>query len=335
MLRVAVSAATILFGVISPVGQSLAEQAPVRLIVEPGSNRESAVIGLKNTSESPVIVYLDRRFAQIELRGKRGSLGRCPLPADAIPRRPDDRRFVKLSPGEQVSEPFDLRFHCFGRRLSKLSKARAIRVRYRNRFRTDRLGNKAWTRSLGPVTMTFDENETAESPEAGAEQTEVADQSVENIPIKLRSLSGHRDVARATYLNIILQLRGPLRGRLPVAIRPELFSFQVMGPNGRIQLCQLPTSRVRPLREFYSHLGQRRMNFELSPFCPHKTFNVAGVYEVTPLFSATFDGHDVGLKAWVGCVEGRPFFVRVRRAGRQASDPVEIRVPAVAGGGNE
>jgi hypothetical protein len=138
-----------------------AESAPLQLIVEPGAARHELELSLENQSDGPLLVYLDSLLAQVELRGERHRLGRCRAPADATPRSPDRRRFVELEPGERASEALDLRFICWGRGAARLDAARAVRVTYRVRFATDRLGRRAWTGRLGPVEAALELEEPA------------------------------------------------------------------------------------------------------------------------------------------------------------------------------
>jgi hypothetical protein len=150
--------------------------------------------------------------------------------------------------------------------------------------------------------------------------------------VTLHRIGPRPDVGQGDALAVTVEVRGPERGRLPVAVRPDEFAFEVDGPGEATApvTCQLPASRVRPLAEFYDRLGRRRLGFDLADLCPSRTFARPGVYSVRPAFRSALDGADVGLSAWTGEALGEPFLARVRRAGREADDPVEIAVPAVA-----
>lgn len=305
--------------------------APVALEVEPGKGRHELRISLVNVSDKAVVVYLDQRLAKVVLRGDREAragargLGACRLPGDAVPREPDDRRFVSLEPGESANEALDLRFHCFGpaSRLEALAAARTVEVNYRARFATDRLGRASFTGALGPVEAVLEGAAAEAAPPAPAEAPVVT----------LRQAGPLPDVGVGDALGVTLEVRGPERGRLPVSVRPDQFMFQVTPPSGAAASCRMPPTRVRPLAEFYDRLGRRRVDFDLARVCPERTFARPGVYRIRPVFRSTLDGSDVGLAAWTGEAAGPPFLVRVRRAGRQADDPVEIIVPDIAATG--
>jgi hypothetical protein len=298
----------------------LAQTAPFELLLEPGPSSDSVQLVVRNRSDDTRRLYFDPRLAQVELRGAKRSLGRCPLVSNARPSRPDERRFVDVAPGEQVAEPFDLRFHCFGSRLKRLDQARSVRVRYRTTFRRDQLGQRAWTGRLGPASLALGEEGAAAADEAA---------SVGETPrpaVALRLVGAPPDSRRGRVVPVSLELRGPAHGRLPVWVRPELFTFRVQGPGlgERGRRCQLPRSGVRPLPDFIDRLGRRRKRFDLARICPAGTFRRAGVYRVQGVFSSSFDGSEFGMTAWTGRTEALNFLLRIRQAGARAADPVEI-----------
>lgn len=320
-----------------PLGELWAEEAPLRFKVELGAAtrpREVVRLSFENVSDKVVHLYLDRRLAKVELWNEKRRIGVCRSPGDAVPRTPDDRRFVSLQPGQCASEELDLRFPCFGKRLSLLQKAKVVRLTYHNRFGVDRLGRSAWTGKLGPVGMTLASttNESEPSKSEGSSQP-----PAEPPVVTLEHLGPRPDVPVGSTIITSLEVRGPIKGRLPVAIRPELFTFTVDGPGDHDHVCRLPDARIRPLRDFYDRLGRRRLRFDIASICPPVVFKRPGIFEIRPVFNARFDGSDVDLAAWTGTAEGRPFLVRVRRAGRPRNDPVEIIRPSVptSGGGSD
>lgn len=318
-----------------PLEELSAEEAPLRFKVEPGTapgSREVVRLTFENVSDKVVHLYLDRRLAQVELWNGERRLGVCRSPGDVVPRAPDDRRFVPLQPGQRASEELDLRFPCFGKRLALLEKATVVRLTYKNRFGVDRLGRTAWTGKLGLVGMTLPSTSDDEGPSASKAPSAPPP---EPPVVTLKHLGRRPDVSVGSSIVTSLEVRGPIKGRLPVAIRPELFSFNVDGPGSHDFLCELPDSRVQPMRDFYDRLGRRQLRFDLASICAPKVFNRPGIFEIRPVFNARFDGSDVDLSAWTGTAEGGPFLVRVRRAGRPGSDPVEITVPTVPTSGGE
>lgn len=297
-----------------------AEPAPLRLVVEPGEQRHELRLALENQSDRAVVVYLDARLAQVELRGERRGLGLCRATADALPRRAAPERFIELHPGGRASEQLDLRFLCWGRRLQRLAEAQSLRLTYRARFRAGGDGHSSWTGRLGPVDATLAE------PELVAEADDGSD---DEPPLELRRVGPRPDVSDANAMTLTLELRGQQGDRRPVAVRHELFHFQVTTPSGRTHLCRLGPFRVHPLRDFYDRLGRRRLGFELARYCPEGVLTESGIYEILPEFHAYFDGHDVGLTAWTGVVRGDTFLARARRGGRIATVHVENNEPGV------
>jgi hypothetical protein len=314
-----------------------AEAGPVRLAVEAAGPREALRLVFENTGAADELIYVDHRLAQVELRAGRRVVGRCAAPADATPREPDERRFVRLRPGERAEEPLGLRFHCFGAALGRLGAATEARVAYRSRFGTDALGRPARTEPLGPVDVTLALAPVAVPAPLPDGSAAVVVAPPPDVPVALVRVGPPPDVAVGDDVAVTLELRGPPRGRLLVAVRPDAFSFHIDTPTGALVDCQLPAARITPLAESYERLVRRQVAFDVSRICPRGAFNEAGVYRVTPVLRAVYDGRDVGVAAWTGRVEGAAFEVRVRRAGRGAADPVEtvVRDPAALAGAGE
>lgn len=314
-----------LFQIIGAAAVAQAESAPLRLVVEPGGARHEVTLGLENQGEEPVRIYVDPRLTRVELRGERGRLGFCRAPADALPRRPVETRFVELAPGQRASDALDLRFLCWGWRQRRLEQAQAVRLTYRARFASNARGQEVWTGRLGPVEVALSEAESAPEQDADAEQAPTTSGDDGDPPLELRWVGRRPDVGSGSSLRLSLELRGPQRDRVPVAVRYELFAFQVTAPSGRAHICRLGPSRVHPLRDFYDRLGRRRVRFELASYCPEGALSESGIYEIRPEFHACFDGQDVGLEAWTGVLVGDERLARARRGRRNASVHVENR----------
>jgi hypothetical protein len=274
----------------------------------------------ENVSEEPVTFYLYDQLAEITLRDGRRTLGRCRVPAGIASQQPDERRFITLAPAQRIGTFVDLRFTCYGAALGRLERASTISVTYRARFARDRDGNPTWTGRLGPVELLL----PAATPGLPTDVTSVTEES----RVTLHPLSRTIDTDRGTSVPVALELRGPHRGRVPLAVRPESFAFEVVPPSGDTIRCQLPPTGVRPLREFYDLLGRYRTRLDIAAICPEGTFDRSGVYEVTPIFFSSYVGLEVDLQAWTGEVIGGSFLVRVRRGGTRWSDPVERVVPS-------
>jgi hypothetical protein len=305
--------------VLALTGDTAATPPPLRLHAAFAGSRDAVELSFENTSDAPVTVYIDARLAEVQLLDGRRRLGRCRVPAGGISGAPDERRFVTIPPGASVSERLDLRFPCFGRLLDPLGRAGSLDVSYRARFGRTPLGTHSWTGLLGPESLV--------PPAAGPAPVEDAAGAGPAPAPTLHHVGPLPDVGRGDIVAVALELRGPDQARVRVAVRPEYFQFVVTAPDGSATACGLPLTGVRTLPEFFEPLGRRRVDLDLAGICPDHTFDPAGIYEITPTFDNAFEAGTPVYEAWAGRVTGRPFLLRVRRAGEIEADLVNLCGP--------
>jgi hypothetical protein len=304
--------------VLALTGDTAATPPPLRLHAAFAGSRDAVELSFENTSDAPVTIYLDARLAEVQLLDGHRRLGRCRVPAGGMSGAPDERRFVSIAPGGHVSERLDLRFTCFGRLLEPLERAGTIEVSYRARFGRTPLGERSWTGSLGPVSLVPPAAVTAPVEDVAGVAPAAAPAPT------LHHVGPLPDVGRGDTVAVALELRGPDQARVRVAVRPEYFQFLIAAPDGSVAACRLPLTGVRTLPEFFEPLGRRRVALDLAGICPDHTFDSAGIYEITPAFDNTPDADSAVVHAWTGSVTGRPFLLRVRRAGEIEADLVNM-----------
>lgn len=116
--------------------------------------------------------------------------------------------------------------------------------------------------------------------------------------------------ATAPGLRVAVTLRNPSPRPVWSLYRPSMFSFEVVSPSGRRVSCETLYREPTPFRELFVRLGpgaRRRSGLALGDFCPLRTFDESGIYEVTAVFRSSADG-----EPWL---TGRVFTGRIRSAG--------------------
>ena len=300
---------------------AFSEVSSLRLSVETTAGREVARLVVENVSPESVRLYLDARSATVELLGPRGRRDRCSAPPRGrVEPQPD--RFVDLAPGARAREEIDLRFHCFGPRLRRLAEAERLRLLYRSRVGADHRGRSAWTGRLESEPIPFEPRPPEAQPEA--QDGSPGDDA-------LRLTGDESEVDNGDRVPVVVELRAAPRARIPVLIRPNLFAFTVIDPKGAETSCTVEEPRIRPIDELFDRLGSRRVTLDLTRFCPRRTFEEAGIYQIRPSFSSEHGGEGVGTPAWTGRLEGEPFLIRVRRSLAGTLERTSIEVTAIAG----
>lgn len=251
----------------------------------------------------------DRRLIRLTVRpeGSRRRL-RCSHPR--APRRVQDSRVAQLSTSEVHEEWVDLRMYCWGRALNALQSGNAqIEVQYgfTSRSRVRWIARKEGERrapfrtSGTAIAWTAP---TTDSPEDAAARPSVAPATT-----------------RSTHPTIRARLRGSGR----VYHRDDLWSFVVRGPLGTVE-CRPHRQTVVPIVDFYRRLNRRGVGATLSMqgMCPENTFEVEGVYEITPVIDLVYDGDAHRLNDVVtGTFRGAPIPFRVLRQGSYVNQDVE------------
>lgn len=242
-------------------------------------------------------VAVDRRLLDITVKPE-GSRRRYRCRHPDAPRR---GRTETMASGTTHEEWLDLRMYCWGRALDALVAGPAtLEVRYgyasrgRGRFVAQVEGERRPMHriELDPLAWT-------PPPQPGETVTP-------SVTLTLRPVSRRGAPT----------LRPSVRTSDPSAriyVRDDHFRFDVVGPVGRVH-CERERQPINPIVDFFRRLRGRAYTDSLAAdyFCPEDTFEVPGVYEITPTIELPYSGSEYGFEAVTGVFEGTPGVVRVR-----------------------
>jgi hypothetical protein len=124
-----------------------------------------------------------------------------------------------------------------------------------------------------------------------------------------------------------------------IFVRREVVQYEVRGPDGYF-VCPASDTGTPDLNSYTTlppH-GAERYAVRLIEVCPRRSFARPGLYEVQATLAAHWNGHDIGLDAFVGQLDSlRSSFVRVRSGDRspfaRALGPVGRDEDAASGAG--
>lgn len=304
---------------------------PVSVRLEPmrGGDPFKYVFELRPAATTPHELVADRRLLELEVRmpaeGRRRARKLTCRHPDA-PRRVDEDRVERLGrPGEPAvwREWVDLRMYCWGRALTALEDGAEVGVAYGFRGR----GRGRWIAR----------------PESDASERERdlrATRRIEGAPITFRAIPDPpprtaRDMPVVVSLSPIdarsgsaVVFRPAVRanaGRVRVYVRNDLWKLRVRGPLGSVE-CALERTPINPIIDFFQTLrgrGAIRAALDASQLCPSGSFELAGIYEITPVLDLPYGGEELEIEAVTGTFEGRPVPLRVRRGER----PYVVQAP--------
>jgi hypothetical protein len=261
----------------------------------------------------PVDVVADRRLLRFEVRRGRRVL-RCAHPA--APSRVSEARVRTLRPGDPEvgsgvwREWVDLRMYCTGAARDAVTAGAEVRARYgwprrgRGRWVARRSGEAVAGLELGSVTV-------AASP---APPTRFTDRQ-EPAPLEVALSPTSARTGAALTLRVSVRAR---EGRERIFVRPDAWSFRVRGPLGDVR-CRVPMGGGHPPPELFRRVTRRsaaRAVLDADYFCPRGTFELPGVYEITPKLHLPYRGREWGLDAVRGRLTGPPAAVRVTHGER-------------------
>lgn len=291
-------------------GSASAQDLPIDLTVAPwdrydGVDRPYRYIASVRARE-PIDVVVDHRLVSLEVRpaDSRRRL-RCAHPS--APRRVPEGRVRALAPSEPWSEWIDLRMFCTGAALRALEGGGEVTLRYgfpgratRTRWIARREGELVPRVELAArVLGTIAQNE---------ETRRVGDDDPPRIHVALAPASARSESA--------LTFRTSVRARVGterVYVRPDAWSFLVRGPLGTVT-CELEMGGGSPAPDLYRRVTERssvRESLAAADFCPRGTFELAGIYEVTPRLVLEHSGEEYGLRAVTGTFEGPTVAIRI------------------------
>jgi hypothetical protein len=119
-------------------------------------------------------------------------------------------------------------------------------------------------------------------------------------------------------------------GRERVYVRPDAWSFIVRGPLGDV-VCALEPGGGPPAPDLYRRITERvavRETLVAPDFCPPDTFELAGIYEVTPRLALEHSGEEYELNAVTGTFEGPTVPIRITSGERGYIEQIPERGPA-------
>ncbi len=294
----------------------------VEVTVAPSPSADSPfryIFTIRPTAWSSAEVVADRRLLTFVVHPEgRGRRRVCRHPN--APRRAPEGRVVTLSQSGETTEHrewFDLRMYCWGRALRALRAGARVEVYYGFRRR----GRRRWVareagadrrsavRRLEVGELSFaaiDGDEDSEGAESADGEEEPA------IVVSMRP----SDVRTGGGLVFRPRIRATRRAL--VYVRDDLFRYRIDGPLGETE-CALPRTRISPVIDFYRRLGGRRRargTLAIHLAC-RDAFQVAGIYEVTPIVDLIYDADRWEIDDVVtGTFEGEPVPIRVRRGER-------------------
>ncbi|MBX3247340.1 MAG: hypothetical protein KF901_09170 [Myxococcales bacterium] len=250
-------------------------------------------------SPSAQEVVLDRRLLELTVLEprERGRPRRHTCRHPDAPRRPVPARVEAMEPGAHYEEWVDLRMYCWGAALAALTRSAAtVEIGYGFRAR-------------GAFV--------ARQPDERRPPHRVAGEGFEWAPPATPSDEGDvrvrlRPVTTRGAPTLAVELRGTGEAaRKRVYLRDDLFSFEVRGPLGTAR-CRPTRTTIVPIVDFYRALSrQSATTLSVAGLCPPGTFDVPGVYEVTPVVDLVYDGTRYELDALTGRFEGPPAPVRI------------------------
>lgn len=112
-------------------------------------------------------------------------------------------------------------------------------------------------------------------------------------------------IADRTFSKVLqLTLKNQTREPLDIVLKRELFSFEVIGPQGAAT-CVLEPMKVDPLPHNFTRLtpgASRSLPIRLPEACPAGTFDAPGQYRVMARFVSPSSGAEYGKSGFVGIV---------------------------------
>jgi len=287
---------------------------------------------LESTRDQQVVA--DRRLLSLRVRPE-GSRRRYTCRHPQAPRRVDEGRARSMSAGERHEEWVDLRMYCWGRALSALNDGSAtIEVAYgfrgagRTRWVARVPDERRPARRISGAELAWQPPpEPRPNPVRGESSTETESSETEGEPRLEVTLRPTTQRGRVTLRVGVRSVEGIERAYL----RDDLFWLTVRGPLGEVE-CRPVRQPVVPIVDFYKRVGRRGLGSTVAAeaYCPEDTFEITGVYEVTPAVDLIYDGERYEIDAVTGTLAGEATPVRVLR-GRYVEQRPEDLLSVLAG----
>ena len=141
--------------------------------------------------------------------------------------------------------------------------------------------------------------------------------SDDRAPLLVVTTAPYADAAAARNLSITVAATNVGYRPTLVAVRPRMFSFEILGPDKSVS-CDASSATASMPRESYKTLKRGdKVSFTmlLAEVCPRQAFSRVGMYRVRATLHASESGDRYGLTAYTGVTEAKvPTLVRLQSA---------------------
>lgn len=315
-----------------------ADEALVAVTLTPWSRYDGVdrpyryIVEMRPAGADAVEVVADRRLLSFTVQpteGRRRYTCRHPQ----AQRRASTGRVRTLTPGSGEDaawrEWIDLRMYCTGRALDALDDGARVEARYGWPRRTStrwiaRRPGSAWRDWMGGAELP--EIAFAAQPEGTTRRA-----GEDGSPIDLSLARTSSRTGGGLVLRVSVRAR---EGTERVYVRPDAFGFRVRGPLGDVT-CHTDPGGGSPPPDLYRRITRRAgagAALDADYFCPEGTFELAGVYEITPEVVLEHSGEEWNLHAVTGRFTGPLVPIRITHGERGYVEQIPERADEAAGG---
>jgi hypothetical protein len=309
----------------------------VRLAIDVPTTRGPWTMRLTNEGDVPLRVVADARLLVLDVqpRGER-SPTRCELPADMRPET-DLGRTLIVPPSRSYSESFEPRLYCFGPAKVDALSPQAVVVAHLGWLsgrKTDPPFEVSPIDGFEPAVMPLKAVDAPpvglpDEPSAWIAAAVAPDPPSADVPRLSLEGSSAVDAEMTSDISIPVTLRNEGTRAVVVRFRPELLSFDLIGPAG-VEHCQWPVTPGAAVREAFSLVpaqGSEVLSVTLDSYCTAHGLDQSGLLVVRPRFDGgRSGGASLGLHAFEGqLIASTPTVVRLHRGVVARSSPSDAR----------
>lgn len=255
------------------------------------------VLAVKNNGTSPLRLTADARLLRLFVTPPAPSTSgkakpaapktiECVLPSSMR----EEGRTVVLPPGARYVEAFDPRLFCLDTKLAPGASVSA-RLGFPPPQKAKVLEAPFVVVPIGSGLASVKELAAPSFLVAEPSASASASASVAVKPWKPLSASagGARSVADAGAADVTLHVKNTSGSAITIYARPQLVDVRVLGPRGFPVTCNGPIVQPAPIADFVSVIGAGQTwsaTVPLAGLCPPHTFDVPGLYLLTPVLRA-------------------------------------------------
>jgi len=311
----------------------------LKLVIDARTTRGPWTMRLTNEGEIPVRIAADASLLTLEVtpRGARLPI-RCDLPDDMRPTTDRERALV-VPPKRSYAERFEPRLYCFGEKLAALTPGAIVvaRLGWINGLKT------APPFEVGPIEGVAPELAPLKSIDASpialpdeplaASAPDTRPQADANVDSPRLSLQGASavDASSPSEIDVPVTIRNESQRTVVVRFRPEVLTFDVIGPGG-IEQCGWATLPAAAMPEMFTTLppnGSETLDLSLADYCTEGgALDQKGLLVVRPrLDTRNASGLAVGMRTFDGTlVANTPTVVRLHRGAAPVGPLVRPRL---------